>query len=94
MFVFHSTPSVILNVIKSRARSVEFYEPPALFTRAVLMFFQCEGLRRNQQVCSSLQINRGIMGGLTIDIGEKYIDLSIATRIKKIEALLKDASIE
>jgi F0F1-type ATP synthase delta subunit len=34
------------------------------------------------------------MGGLTIDIGEKYIDLSIATRIKKIEALLKDASIE
>jgi F0F1-type ATP synthase delta subunit len=56
--------------------------------------FQCEGLKRNQQVCSSLQINRGIMGGLTIDIGEKYIDLSIATRIKKIEALLKDASIE
>jgi F-type H+-transporting ATPase subunit O len=51
-------------------------------------------IKPNQTLNIKENINRGIMGGLTIDIGEKYIDLSIATRIKKIEALLKDASIE
>jgi len=40
------------------------------------------------------KIKRSIMGGLTVDIGEKYIDLSIATRIKKIEAMLKESTLE
>ncbi|GAQ85902.1 Mitochondrial F1F0-ATP synthase subunit OSCP/ATP5 [Klebsormidium nitens] len=51
-------------------------------------------LEPGQTLTIKEKIKRSIMGGLTVDIGEKYIDLSIATRIKKIEAMLKDATLE
>jgi hypothetical protein len=37
-----------------------------------------------------LQVDPAIIGGLIIDIGEKHIDLSISSRIKKIEQLVRE----
>lgn len=35
-----------------------------------------------------LQVEPAIIGGVIIDVGDKHIDLSINTRIKKIQQLL------
>ena len=37
-----------------------------------------------------LQVEPAIIGGVIIDIGDKHIDLSINTRIKKIQQLLME----
>eukprot|EP00250_Pteridium_aquilinum_P027155 c34319_g1_i1 orf=207-929(+) len=36
------------------------------------------------------KIDRRIMGGLVVDIGEKHIDLSIATKLKNMERVLRE----
>jgi F-type H+-transporting ATPase subunit O len=35
-----------------------------------------------------LQVEPAIIGGIIIDVGDKHIDLSILTRVKKIQQLL------
>ena len=37
---------------------------------------------------ADLQVDPSIIGGIVIDIGDKHIDLSIATRIKKIQQMV------
>jgi F-type H+-transporting ATPase subunit O len=36
-------------------------------------------------------VDPSIIGGLVIDIGDKHIDLSINTKIRKMEALLAES---
>ena len=38
------------------------------------------------------QVEPAIIGGIIIDVGEKHIDLSILTRVKKIEQALQDSA--
>lgn len=33
-----------------------------------------------------------IIGGLIIDIGEKHLDMSILTRVKKVEQMLRESA--
>ena len=37
---------------------------------------------------ATLQVDPTIIGGIVIDIGDKHIDLSIASRIKKIQQMV------
>jgi F-type H+-transporting ATPase subunit O len=39
-----------------------------------------------------LQVDASIIGGLVIDVGDKHIDLSINTKIRKMEALLQETA--
>ena len=41
---------------------------------------------------SAAQVEPAIIGGIVIDVGEKHIDLSILTRVKKIEQALQDSA--
>ena len=45
-------------------------------------------LESGQKLNFTVQVDPTIVGGLVIDIGDKHIDLSINTRIKKMEQLL------
>ena len=38
------------------------------------------------------QVNPEIIGGLVVDIGDKHLDLSLNTRIRKIEQLLTQSA--
>ena len=38
-----------------------------------------------------VQVNPDIIGGLVVDIGDRHIDLSLNTRIRKMEQLLREA---
>ena len=41
---------------------------------------------------TAAQVEPAIIGGIVIDVGEKHIDLSILTRVKKIEQALQDSA--
>ena len=38
-----------------------------------------------------IQVEPAIIGGLIIDVGEKHVDMSILTRVKKIEQVLRES---
>lgn len=38
------------------------------------------------------QVEPAIIGGLIIDIGEKHLDMSILTRVKKVEQMLRESA--
>ena len=40
---------------------------------------------------STVKVDPSIIGGLVIDVGDKHIDLSINTKIRKMEALLQES---
>jgi len=40
-------------------------------------------------VCSSFQIDPTIMGGMTVNFGDKFIDMSTATKVNKFTAVLQ-----
>ena len=42
------------------------------------------------QTCFWIQVERSIIGGMVVDIGDKHIDLSIRSRIRKMEKVLGD----
>lgn len=39
-----------------------------------------------------LQVEPAIIGGIVIDVGDKHIDLSIMSRVKKIEQLVRESA--
>ena len=42
-------------------------------------------------VCAYAQVEPEIVGGVIVQMADKYIDLSIRTRVKKIEQLILEA---
>ncbi len=38
--------------------------------------------------CRVVQVDPRIMGGMVVDIGDKHIDMSISSRVKKIQQLV------
>jgi len=38
--------------------------------------------------CHVVQVDPRIMGGMVVDIGDKHIDMSISSRVKKIQQLV------
>ena len=42
-------------------------------------------------VCANAQVEPEIVGGIIVQMADKYIDLSIRTRVKKIEQLILEA---
>lgn len=38
--------------------------------------------------CHMMQVDPHIMGGMVVDIGDKHIDMSISSRVKKIQQLV------
>eukprot|EP00249_Psilotum_nudum_P027340 c34892_g1_i1 orf=398-1159(-) len=47
-------------------------------------------IKPGQTVLLDQKIDKSIMGGLVVDIGDKHIDLSIATKVKQMEKLLSE----
>ncbi|BDA47923.1 ATP synthase subunit O, mitochondrial [Coccomyxa sp. Obi] len=47
-------------------------------------------LKKGQTLLLDQKVEPAIIGGVVIDIGDKHIDLSISTRIKKIQQLLTE----
>lgn len=41
-------------------------------------------------VCCSLQVDPEIIGGMIVNIGEKYVDMSIASKVKTYSKLISD----
>lgn len=39
-----------------------------------------------------MQVDPDIVGGMVVEVGDKYIDLSTRTRIKKLVGLLREAT--
>jgi F0F1-type ATP synthase delta subunit len=35
-------------------------------------------------------VDQSIIGGLVVEIGDKFVDFSIATKVKKLDALLRE----
>ncbi len=44
----------------------------------------------SHHVCAFVQVDATILGGLIVEIGDKYIDMSISTRVRKIASTLRD----
>ena len=40
----------------------------------------------------STKVDPGLISGLTVEIGDKYLDYSVATQLKKLQQLLKDGA--
>ncbi|CAK0785037.1 hypothetical protein CVIRNUC_008242 [Coccomyxa viridis] len=49
-------------------------------------------LEKGQKLVLEERVEPAIIGGIVIDVGEKHIDLSILTRVKKIEQALQDSA--
>lgn len=45
-------------------------------------------LEKGQLLNLKAEVNPEIIGGLVVDIGDKHLDLSLNTRIRKVEQLL------
>ncbi|CAL5229008.1 g12250 [Coccomyxa viridis] len=48
-------------------------------------------LQKGQQLILEERVEPAIIGGLIIDVGEKHVDMSILTRVKKIEQVLRES---
>lgn len=40
---------------------------------------------------SPLQVNPSIIGGVILSMGDKYVDMSILARVKKLQQIVRDA---
>ena len=45
---------------------------------------------RDLFLCFCLQTDSSIIGGMVVEVGDKYIDMSTATKVKKIMQSLRD----
>jgi len=48
-------------------------------------------LQKGHQLILEERVEPAIIGGLIIDVGEKHVDMSILTRVKKIEQVLRES---
>lgn len=48
-------------------------------------------MKKGQKVTITYNVKPSIVGGLIVNIGDKYVDLSIASRIKKYKEVLNSA---
>lgn len=44
----------------------------------------------HMMIANSIQVNPDIMGGLVVEIGDRTIDLSVSSKIAKMNKLLTD----
>ena len=42
------------------------------------------------KISLSTKVNPDLVSGITVEIGDKFLDYSVATQLKKLQALLKD----
>ena len=49
------------------------------------MSWQSEG-QKDAEI--TISVNPGLIEGMTIEIGDKFIDMSVATQLKKLQTLL------
>lgn len=49
-------------------------------------------LQKGQSLILEQKVEPAIIGGLIIDIGEKHLDMSILTRVKKVEQMLRESA--
>lgn len=47
--------------------------------------------KANQKILMTTKVDPSIIGGLIVTIGDKYVDMSIASKIKKYQAILQAA---
>jgi hypothetical protein len=52
----------------------------------------CRAAQEPGQTSISLEtkVDPGLLSGITVEIGDKYLDFSVATQLKKLQMLLKD----
>ena len=51
----------------------------------------CTGVLARQYTDKSMQVNPEIRGGLVVEIGDRTIDLSVSSKIAKMNKLLSDS---
>ena len=59
--------------------------------RAAPRVLRCTDGMIGLTVCANAQVEPEIVGGIIVQMADKYIDLSIRTRVKKIEQLILEA---
>lgn len=44
----------------------------------------------NKKFITTIKVDPALINGITIELGDKFLDLSVATQLKKLQALLAD----
>jgi len=44
----------------------------------------------NKKMITTLKVDPALINGITVELGDKYLDMSVATQLKKLQALLSD----
>ena len=42
------------------------------------------------KISLTTKVDPGLVSGITVEIGDKFLDASVATQLKKLQSLLKD----
>ena len=53
---------------------------------------QAEALQKGEKLLLQQRLDPTIIGGFIIDIGDKHIDMSISSRVKKVQQLILEAT--
>ena len=49
-------------------------------------------LKSGQKSLISYKVDASIIGGMVVSIGDKYVDMSMASKLKKYEEIIKSAA--
>lgn len=49
-------------------------------------------LKSNQKILVSTKIDPNIIGGMIVTIGDKYVDMSIASKVRKYSKIIGDSA--
>lgn len=47
--------------------------------------------KKGETIKIELKVDPSLIGGMVVSIGDKYVDMSVATKIKKYTAIIQDA---
>ena len=50
----------------------------------------CRAQDGAKKISLSTKVDPALISGITVEIGDKFLDYSVATQLKKLQALLKD----
>lgn len=59
-------------------------------TKYLILFFQ-KFLKANETLQLTAKVDPSLMGGMVVSIGDKYVDMSVASKVKKYTELISTA---
>eukprot|EP00914_Ancora_sagittata_P022402 GHVO01044582.1.p2 GENE.GHVO01044582.1~~GHVO01044582.1.p2 ORF type:complete len:103 (+),score=24.81 GHVO01044582.1:336-644(+) len=48
-------------------------------------------LKKNENLLLTTKVDPALIGGMVVEIGDRFVDLSIASKVKKYSAVIKEA---